>query len=89
MEKNELKNETNSDDLSFKQGMDKLEQIVSLLESGDLELEDSLKKYSEGITLLSNLQKKLVEAEQTVEVLMGQLEDAPDDEIQDTTLLNA
>lgn len=75
--------------MTFKQGMDALEGIVRKLESGELELEESLEQYSAGVALLTALQKRLGEAQQQVEVLMGQLDDAPDDEVQDTTLLNA
>lgn len=74
---------------TFKQGMDALEAIVRSLESGELELEESLERYSAGVALLTALQRRLGEAQQQVEVLMGQLDAAPDDEIQDTTLLNA
>ena len=75
--------------MTFKEGMMLLEEIVSRLESGDLELEESLRVYSKGVSLLADLQARLNAAEQEVEVLMGSLEEAPDDEIQDTTLLNA
>lgn len=75
--------------MTFKQGMDALEGVVRKLESGELELEDSLEQYSKGVSLLSALQKRLSDAQQQVEVLMGQLDAAPDDEVQDTTLLNA
>lgn len=74
---------------SFKEGMEELEGIVAELESGSLELEDSLEKYAKGVRLLSELQGKLTSAQQKVEVLMGELEEAPADEVQDTTLLNA
>lgn len=73
-------------DMSFREGMDLLEATVRELESGTLELEDSLKKYSEGVALLTNLQKRLSEAEQQVEVLMGELAAPLDDDQQDTTL---
>ncbi len=76
-------------DVTFREGMDELEGIVRLLESGTLELEESLERYSEGVALLAELQKRLASAEQRVEVLMGELEDAPEDAIQDTTLLKA
>ena len=76
-------------DVTFREGMDELEGIVRLLESGTLELEASLESYSEGVALLAELQKRLASAEQRVEVLMGELEDAPEDAIQDTTLLKA
>lgn len=77
------------DSLTFKQGMDELEQIVSALESGDMELEESLEKYAQGVKLLGILQGKLDAAEQQVQVLMGQLAAAPEDDIQDSTLSKA
>jgi exodeoxyribonuclease VII small subunit len=51
-----------------------------------LELEDSLEKYSRGVLLLSSLKKRLGEAEQKIDVLMGELSEAPDDETQDSVL---
>ena len=41
---------------------------------------------SRGVVLLGSLQKRLAAAEQQVEVLMGELAAAPDDETRDTTL---
>lgn len=76
-------------DVTFREGMDRLEAIVHRLESGTLELEESLEEYATGVALLAELQKRLASAEQRVEVLMGELEDAPDDSVQDTTLLKA
>ena len=76
-------------ELTFKEGMELLESTVQKLESGDLELEESLKEYSKGVSLLAELQSRLSSAEQQVEVLMGSLEAAPDDSVQDTTLLKA
>ena len=77
------------DGVTFREGMAQLESIVQVLESGTLELEDSLAKYATGVALLAELQKRLSNAEQQVEVLMGELEAAPDDDVQDTTLLKA
>lgn len=76
-------------DMTFREGMTKLDELVNSLESGSLELEESLSKYAEGVQLISELQKRLTAAEQQVEVLMGELEDAPDDETRDTTLNKA
>ncbi len=84
-----MKDNTDIEKLTFKQAMDKLEEIVSVLESGTLELEDSLDRYAEGVALLSSLQKRLNDAEQKVTVLMGELIDAPDDDVQDSTLTKA
>ncbi len=83
------KKEAVDKDLTFKQGMEELERIVSALESGDMELEQSLEKYAQGVELLSMLQEKLDSAEQQVQVLMGQLATAPEDDIQDRTLSKA
>lgn len=77
------------EELTFREAMAELEGVVSLLESGTLELEDSLGNYERGVALLASLQKRLNTAEQQVEVLMGELCAAPDDETQDTTLTKA
>ncbi len=76
-------------ELTFREAMTELEGIVGLLESGTLELEDSLERYARGVALLADLQERLAGAEQRIEVLMGELAAAPDDEVQDTTLLKA
>ncbi len=81
--------ENRFESVTFREGMAELEGIVQVLESGTLELEESLEKYATGVALLSELQKRLNAAEQKVEVLMGELEEAPDDTVQDTTLLKA
>lgn len=85
----EKKDDQQLEDMTFREGMAKLDEIVHSLESGSLELEESLSKYAEGVQLISELQKRLSSAEQQVEVLMGELEAAPDDEVQDTTLNKA
>lgn len=75
--------------MTFREGMAKLDEIVNSLESGSLELEESLEKYAMGVQLLSELQKRLADAEQKVDVLMGELAAAPDDDVRDTTLQKA
>lgn len=77
------------DELTFREAMAELEGIVGVLESNTLELEDSLTSYARGVELLASLQKRLDAAEQQVDVLMGELAPAPDDDIQDTTLSKA
>lgn len=74
------------DELTFRQALAELESIVAVLESNTLELEDSLASYERGVVLLGSLQKRLAGAAQQVEVLMGELVAAPDDETRDTTL---
>lgn len=56
--------------MTFKEASIELEQIVRALESGDLELEDSLELYARGVELLKSLRERLAGAEQKVRVLL-------------------
>ncbi len=58
------------DEMTFKEASIELEQIVRSLESGDLELEDSLERYGRGVELLKSLRARLADAEQKVRVLL-------------------
>ena len=58
------------DEMSFKEASIELEQIVRALESGELELEESLERYSRGVELLKSLRERLANAEQKVRVLL-------------------
>ena len=73
------------DNMSFKEGLVELDEIVRALEGNQLELEQSIQSYERGVALLASLQKRLNEAQQKVTVLMGELEPENDDSI-DTTL---
>ena len=73
------------EDMSFKEGLIELDQIVRALEGNQLELEQSIASYERGVALLGTLQKRLNDAQQKVTVLMGELEPESDDSI-DTTL---
>ncbi|MCH4053778.1 MAG: exodeoxyribonuclease VII small subunit [Atopobiaceae bacterium] len=69
------------DQLSFAQASIELEQIVRSLEVGDLELEVALERYNRGVELLKSLRERLADAEQKVQVLLGEVDDdqeAPD-----------
>jgi len=66
------------DDLTFGAALAELEQIVKALESGQLELEDSLDRYERGVALLKACKSRLAAAEQKVTMLVGELEE--DDE---------
>ena len=59
-----------------------LESIVNKMESDDLNVEDSLKSYEKGISLIKNAQNKLNKIEQKVEILSkeGNLENFNTDE---------
>lgn len=74
------------DALTFREAMNELEQIVDQLESNTLELEESLQRYERGVALIVSLKGRLNNAQQRVDVLMGELSGVTDDETQDTTL---
>ena len=54
----------------FEAAMDRLEEVVTELESGELGLEQSLKLFEEGVKLARICNARLEEAERKVEVLM-------------------
>lgn len=58
------------EELSFEDALKKLEGIVGTLEKGQLSLDESLKKFEEGIRLSRLCNKKLMETEQKVEKLI-------------------
>lgn len=72
--------------MSFREAMAELDRVVSVLESNTLELEDSLKSYEYGVSLLADLKQRLSTAQQKVDVLMGRLDAPADDATTDTTL---
>jgi exodeoxyribonuclease VII small subunit len=58
--------------ISFEQAMDKLEQIVALLESGDVPLEQAIELFQEGMKLSQLCGSKLEQVEHKIEILMEQ-----------------
>lgn len=57
------------EDIKFEDALSRLEMIVNDLEKGGLTLEESLKKFEEGIKLSDYCVKKLEEVEKKIEVL--------------------
>ena len=51
--------------------LNELEKILEELETGELDLDDALKKFETGIKLSRECQKTLEEAELKIKVLMG------------------
>ena len=66
---------------SFEEALDKLEKIVEELEEGNLPLEETLKKFEEGIRLSRLCEKKLKGAQKKVSMLTreedGSLKEVP------------
>ena len=59
-------------ELTFEKAMDRLEEIVSLLESGDLPLDESLSLFEEGVKLVKLCNSQLEKAESSVKMLINQ-----------------
>jgi len=67
---------------TFETALTRLERITEELEDGELSLENSLKKFDEGIKLASFCSEQLTEARAKVELLLekeGKLEAIPFD----------
>lgn len=80
---------TVNEEMTFREAMAELNSIVAALESNTLELEESLVKYERGIALLCLLKDRLNNAQQKVDVLMGELDMSVDDTVTDSTLSKA
>jgi exodeoxyribonuclease VII small subunit len=57
--------------IQFEEALKKLEESVGQLEAGDLPLDKALKVFEQGIKMSRICTKKLEEAEQKVELLLG------------------
>lgn len=56
---------------SFEENIEDLEKIVSELENGDLNLDDSVSKFEEGIKISKECNKILEEAEKKITILLN------------------
>jgi exodeoxyribonuclease VII small subunit len=57
--------------ITFEAALQRLEKITKELESGDIALDDMVKKYEEGMQLAKFCVDKLSQAEQKIKVLTG------------------
>lgn len=55
--------------ISFEKALAQLEKIVQQMETGDLSLENALKKFEEGMKLSRYCSQKLEETEKKIELL--------------------
>lgn len=70
-------NENMSGSKCFEQSMQRLEQIVRLMERGDVPLEESLKLFEEGTALVRQCSNLLDRAEMQVKQVMKGPDGAP------------
>jgi len=56
--------------MNFEENMEELEKIVQDLEKGDLNLEDSIKKFEEGMELSKKCSEILEKAEKKITILI-------------------
>ena len=57
-------------ELNFEANMENLEKIVAELEKGDLNLDDSIKKFEEGMKISRDCTKILEDAEKKITILL-------------------
>jgi exodeoxyribonuclease VII small subunit len=62
---------------TFKQTLERLEQIVHEIEQGKVELEESVQRYEEGTELIAHARAILASAEQKIQKLQAGSNDAP------------
>ena len=59
----------NGEEMNFETAMTRLEQIVNLLEGGKVTLDESLKLYEEGVSLVRLCSESLDKAEQRIKAI--------------------
>lgn len=60
---------------NFEKSLKELEQIVRELESGDVNLDESLKKFEQGIELYKKCRSTLENAEKKIKILSDSLKE--------------
>ena len=55
---------------TFEESLKKLEKIVEKLEDGNVNLDDSIKSFEEGVALVKECKKKLSESEIKIQTLL-------------------
>ena len=70
-------------EFNFEEALQKLERLVSLMEEGELSLEDSMKAFEKGIKLTRECQTALQKAEQKVQILLNESGETQAFEVED------
>jgi exodeoxyribonuclease VII small subunit len=61
-------------EIKFEQGLSRLEEIISILERGELGMEESIGYFREGSVLYKNLQEKLGAADGEIKEVLEDFE---------------
>lgn len=72
------------ENVSFEKSLEKLETIVHELESGNIELDKAIEKYTEAMKLVKSCSEKLNEATKKVNKILNENGDLVDFSIEDT-----
>lgn len=64
------KNDEGKKEEKFEETLERLQDLVRELESGDCSLEDSIRKFEEGMGLARSCQERLTQAEAKIEILL-------------------
>jgi len=70
--------ENRKEELSFEESLKQLETIVKDLENGNVDLDDAINKFNEAMVLANNCNRKLKNAEESINKILnkdGELED--------------
>ena len=73
------------ENLSFEKSLEKLENIVHELESGNIELESAIEKYTEAMKLVKSCSDKLNEATKKVNKILNENEELVDFNLSENT----
>ncbi len=73
------------ENLSFEKSLEKLESIVHELESGNIELESAIEKYTEAMKLVKSCSDKLNEATKKVNKILTENGELVDFDLTETT----
>lgn len=71
--------------MSFEKRLERLEQISEQIRDGEIQLEEALRIFEEGMKLAKGLEKELAKVERRVEILVN--DPAPDETGQETPAL--
>ncbi len=66
--------------LTLEQSFDKLEEIIGMMENGNIPLDESFKLYKEGVKLVGNCNKQLDKVEKQIIVVNSDGEQEETDE---------